>query len=153
MAEHNSASSPHDRVLFVCTGNTCRSVLAEYIAHDLFDGTVLFESAGFAPQPAADAKNAIYTLKLNFGIDAENHVPRHIRSLDLGAYTLIIALDKKVAKKLIHEVGVPEPKVKLWNIKDPWGPDLSEYDRCSLEIKKKVLQLRASGRGVHDLAR
>lgn len=150
MAEHHSASSAHDRVLFVCTGNTCRSVLAEYTARDLFDGTVVFESAGFAPQAAADARNAIDTLKLNFGIDAENHVPRDVRSLDLGAYTLIIALDKTVAKRLVQELGLPESKVKLWNINDPYGADPSEYDRCSLEIKKRVLQLRASGRERRD---
>jgi protein-tyrosine-phosphatase len=128
-------------------------VLAEYIARDLFEGIVLFESAGFAPQAAADARNAIDTLRLNFGIDAENHVPRDVRSLDLGAYTLIIALDRRVAKRLIQEVGLPGPKVKLWNINDPYGADPSEYDRSSLEIKKRVLQLRASGGGRRDGAR
>jgi len=145
MTAPDLSSSPTDRVLFVCTGNTCRSVFAEYIARDLFDDAVLFESAGFAPQAATDARNAIDTLKLNFGIDAANHVPRDVRSLDLGLYCLIIALDKKVAKMLVQELGVAESKVKLWNVKDPWGPDLAEYDRCSLEIKKRVLKLRASG--------
>jgi protein-tyrosine-phosphatase len=116
----------------------------EYIARALFDNAVLFESAGVAPQVAADAKNAIDTLRRNYGIDAANHVPRDVRTLDLELYSLIIALDKRVAKKLVQELCAPESKVKLWNVKDPWGDDLSEYDACSLEVKKKVLQLRKS---------
>src|SRR5438128_1272298 len=145
MTASDLSSSPKQRVLFVCTGNTCRSVFAEYIARALFEGSVLFESAGIKPQAAADAKNAIDTLRRNFGIDAADHLPRDVRSLDLGAYSLIIALDQKVAKELIRELGAPESKVKRWKVSDPWGLDLSEYDTCSLEIKKKVLQLRNSG--------
>jgi protein-tyrosine-phosphatase len=63
--------SPHPpRVLFVCIGNTCRSVLAEYLANGCFAGNVLFESAGLRPQLARDAENAIFTLHKNFDIDA-----------------------------------------------------------------------------------
>ena len=55
--KYHRASQPH--VLFVCTGNTCRSVLAEYLGRELFGGTVMFESAGIQPQSATDAENAI----------------------------------------------------------------------------------------------
>lgn len=134
------------RVLFVCTGNTCRSVFAEYLARDAFGDTVTFESAGISPQSAADAENAIYTLKKNFNIDASKHVPRDVRSIDLTQYSLIIALENRAAE-LVRKLGVPATRVKLWKIKDPWGPDLSEYDRASLAIKRKVVQLKGSG---HD---
>jgi protein-tyrosine-phosphatase len=142
MAALDSVPSPVQRVLFVCTGNTCRSVFAEYIARDSFGGAVMSESAGFKPQSPADAEKAIYRLKKNFDIDAAHHIPRDIRSLDLAAYNLIIALEKGVARKLVQELGAPTSTVKLWNIRDPWGPDLSEYDTCSLEIRKRVLRLR-----------
>lgn len=135
-----------EHILFVCTGNTCRSVLAEYIGHQLFGGTVMFESAGINPQSAGDAENAIHTLQKNFNIDASGHCPRDVRALDLTMYSLIIALEKKAAK-LVRDLGVPASKVKLWKIRDPWGPDLTEYDRASLEIKRKLLQLKASS---HD---
>src|SRR5262245_60959089 len=131
------------RVLFVCTGNTCRSVLAECLARDLFGEAVMFESAGISPQPAPDAQNAIYTLKKNFDIDASKHEPRDVRSFDLAAYSLIIALENSTAK-VVQEMGAPASKVKIWKIVDPWGPDLAEYDRASLQIKRKLVQLKRS---------
>ena len=131
------------RVLFVCTGNTCRSVFAEYLARHVFDEAVMFESAGISPQSATDAKNAVYTLKKNFDIDASKHQPRDVRSLDLTVYSLIIAFEKSAAK-VVQEMGTPSSKVKIWKIADPWGPDPTEYDRASLEIKRKVLRLKKS---------
>lgn len=142
MAANVNGSAP-TRVLFVCTGNTCRSVFAEYLARHVFGDAVIFESAGIRPQPASAAENAVYTLKKNFNIDASKHLPRDVRSIDLTGFSLIIALEKSAAK-LVEELGVPPSRVKLWKIRDPWGPDLSEYDRASLEIKKKVLQLKHS---------
>jgi protein-tyrosine-phosphatase len=135
------------RVLFVCTGNTCRSVFAEYISRQVFVSSVVFESAGIRPQPAADAENAAFMLKRNFNIDASGHVPRDVGSLDLTAYTVIIALEKSVAAHLVEELGAPTSKVKLWKISDPWGGDLSDYDRTSLEIMGEILKLKASGQG------
>ena len=95
------------RVLFVCTGNTCRSVFAEYLARHVFDEAVMFESAGTSPQSATDAKNAVYTLKKNFDIDASKHQPRDVRSLDLIVCSLIIAFEKSAAKA-VREMGAAD---------------------------------------------
>ena len=34
------------KILFLCTGNSCRSQIAEGIAKDIFDSTYYIESAG-----------------------------------------------------------------------------------------------------------
>jgi protein-tyrosine-phosphatase len=136
-------------VLFVCTGNTCRSVLAEYLGRQVFGDSVAFESAGIRPQPASDAENAIFTLRNNFGIDASGHVPRNIRTLNIADYDLIIALDK-TAVRVVEDMGARPSLVKVWKVRDPWGPDLTEYDRASLEIKTKLVQLKASGARRHE---
>jgi hypothetical protein len=72
------------RILFVCAGNTCRSVLAEYIARYRFGNVVESASAGIKPQTAADASSAIETLK-DIGIDASGHQPKGLEDLDPGA--------------------------------------------------------------------
>jgi len=48
------------------------------------------------------------------------------------------------AKKLVLELGASESKVKLWKIKDPYESDQGEYDKCGLDIKKKVVQLKST---------
>jgi protein-tyrosine-phosphatase len=121
-------------------------VFAEYIGRQIFGSSVVFESAGIRPQPAADAENAVYTLEKYFIINASGHVPRDVRSLDLTTYTMIIALEKSAAQ-LVKELGAPASKVRMWKISDPWGDDLSEYHRASLEIKTEILKLKASGLG------
>lgn len=136
---------PH-RVLFVCTGNTCRSVIAEYLARQLVGEGVMFESAGISPQSAPDAANAVSALKRNFGIDASTHEPQDVRLLDLASYSLIIALENR-AEKVVREMGAPASRVKLWKIADPWGPDSTEYDRACLDIKRKLVQLKKSHDG------
>lgn len=56
------------RVLFVCTGNTCRSVLAEYLGRKFLSSNFLFESAEIKPQEAEDAENAVFILRDRFSI-------------------------------------------------------------------------------------
>ncbi|MFY4730023.1 low molecular weight phosphatase family protein [Nitrospira sp. BLG_2] len=132
------------RVLFVCTGNTCRSVLAEYLGRHMFGKAVMFESAGIRPQPAKDADNAVCTLKQKFNIDASDHVPRDVRAVELSRFSLIIALDKE-AVRVVRGLGAQESTLKLWKVQDPYGDDLTAYGRAGLEIMKKLKQLRASG--------
>ena len=146
------ADRPLGRVLYVCTGNTFRSVLAEYISRQDFAGRVAFESAGIRPQTAADSSNAVFALRRNFNIDASTHVPRSVESLDLAVFDLVIALDNAVVP-VVEKMGVPTGKIKVWRIRDPWGGDLTEYDDACLDIKKRVAQLKAhSGAGTRPRA-
>lgn len=125
-------------MLFVCTGNTCRSVLAEYIARTRYPNTI-FESAGLAPQPAEDAENAIYTLR-RLGIDASAHEPTDVEDRDLDAYDTIVAIGRRVANRL-RSKGIGEPQLRIWSISDPWGDDLTEYSRCAQQIMRELSRL------------
>jgi len=67
----------------------------------------------------------------------------------LDVYDLIIALDQSAAG-VLQEIGIPETRFVLWKIDDPWGGDLTEYDRSAIDIKRRLVRLRASGRGIGD---
>lgn len=131
------------RVLFVCIGNICRSVFAEYLGRTVFGDDVAFESAGIRAQPAADDVTSL-SLLMTFGIDASKHVPRDVRTLDLAAYDLIIALDRAASTKL-EALRVPASKLRLWKVRDPWGGALTEYDHAALDVKRRLVELNATG--------
>jgi protein-tyrosine-phosphatase len=133
-----------ERVLFVCTGNTCRSVLAEHLGRRFCGDRFEFESAGIAPQRAADADNAIYTLRETFGIDASAHQPRNVRDVDLTVFELIIALDRDVLA-ILRKLGVDDEAIRLWAVRDPWGGDLTEYQRAALDVRRQLASLRPQG--------
>lgn len=123
------------RVLFVCYGNTCRSVMAEYIARHKIKGA-RFESAGLKPGSRADTRNAVSTLANLFGVDAGSHQPRGLDAVDLASFDYVVALDRQVAKCLKN--SIPQDKLDLWEIADPFGSDQSEYDSCARLIEQRV---------------
>lgn len=123
------------KVLFACEGNTCRSVLAEYISRAKFGDVLEPESAGFKPQPAADAGNAIYTLKSFLNINALGHCPRDIRRLDANSFDFVVAMDSFIAKKFSTLFpAFPTERLIKWKIDDPWGDNLAEYRGCAHAI-------------------
>lgn len=125
-------------LLFVCTGNTCRSVMAEALARRQFGDLIRVSSAGLRPQQAAGAKNAIDTLKFEFGLDASGHVPRDVRALDLDVFDCVIAMDKAIAKQL---KALTKRDIIVWQIDDPWGDDFYEYKQCALRIMQQISRL------------
>jgi protein-tyrosine-phosphatase len=128
------------RVLFVCTGNTCRSVFAEYLGRKFCSPGLAFESAGIQPQRAPDASNAVFVLRQTFGIDASEHQPRDVRGLNLNLFDRIVAIENNAAT-VVRTLGVPESKLEVWPIQDPWGGDLTEYERVALDIRKRLVRL------------
>ncbi|MBW2063095.1 MAG: low molecular weight phosphatase family protein [Deltaproteobacteria bacterium] len=126
------------KLLFVCHGNTCRSVMAAALARRRFGNTVTVSSAGLHPQKVSDAKMAIQTLKMCFGIDASSHIPKAVTDLQLDNFDYVVAVDKSIAKRLS---AVPLERLIVWNIPDPWGDDLLEYRSAAFRINQEVSKL------------
>ena len=81
------------KILLVCTGNTCRSVIAEHLTRRRFGESVDVQSAGIRPQQPEDAANAIETLKTYFGLDASRHMPRGVNTFRLEEFDYLVAMD------------------------------------------------------------
>jgi protein-tyrosine phosphatase len=101
MANNPSSSRSLDsaqlRVLLVCTGNICRSPLAEQVlrgdAASVSLGNVLkFESAGVMAQVGSDVHPKTIESMNNLNLQAEPHVARQItREMILGSDLILVA--------------------------------------------------------------
>ena len=136
----NESDGKRLRILFVCTGNTCRSVFAEYIARHKFGNVVESASAGIRPQTAADAASAIATLN-DLGIDATRHQPRGLEDVDPAEFDRVVAMEPFVARKFKERFpGFPLENLSKWNINDPWD-NPAAYKGCAQEVYAKLKAL------------
>ena len=142
-------------VLFVCTGNTCRSPMAEAIFNDICEKNGLphhARSAGVATVngiPAA--KNAIETMA-NLGIDLSQHKARFLPDVKLSDYDLFVTMNYDQAT-LVESLGVPRELIRVLEkaptdkydieigIADPFGGDMLAYKKCAEDLKVTIAEL------------
>jgi protein-tyrosine-phosphatase len=132
------AGSAHRSILFVCAGNTCRSVMAAALARKRFYDAVRIDSAGVRPGVAAGASMAVETLQREFGIDASGHQPKPMKDVDLEGFSQVIALDEAIACALR---AVTAREILTWDVRDPWGEGPAAYMCCARTIEELVAQL------------
>ena len=102
------------KILFLCTGNSCRSQIADGLANNIFDSSYYIESAG--TEHHGVNPNAIKILK-EIGIDISNYKSKSIKLDELNRFDLVITLCGDAKDKCpILDKGV---KHIHWDLKDP----------------------------------
>jgi protein-tyrosine-phosphatase/DNA-binding transcriptional ArsR family regulator len=102
------------RVLFLCTGNSARSQLAEALLAHAADGRVEVASAGSHPKPLHP--NAVRVLR-EYGIDLTGRRSKHLSEFTGRRFDYVITLCDKVREVCPEFPGEPEPI--HWSIRDP----------------------------------
>lgn len=131
------------RILIVCTGNTCRSPLAEgwlkaELKHQHFSDQIKILSCGiFARDGSGISMESALALR-NDGIDVGDFKTTACRREEVLKADLILAMEEQ-HKKFIEEI-CPEArgKIILLDIDDPIGLSLEHYEKCYQSIKEKI---------------
>jgi protein-tyrosine-phosphatase len=121
------------RILFLCTGNICRSPFAEVLARQLNDRADLeFASAGTIALSGNPASAPGIAVAADLGVDMSNHRATHLTTGLLAEVDLVyamedehiasvLALDPGAQVELLSPEGAPMP--------DPYGGDRFQYER------------------------
>ena len=127
------------KVLFVCTGNACRSPLADALLKKIRPD-IEVDSAGTYPyykvvditRKYAKKENAVEFLKV---------VPDSLESKDLNKFDIIVAMEKNHEQSILEKNHNVDNKIVVWNIIDPYQLQFKKACQVFDKIKSKVANL------------
>ncbi len=138
-------------LLFLCTGNTCRSPMAAAIfqkeaeKHGL---TASVRSAGLAAAAGEPASSNAVEACREIGVDLSAHRSRPVTAADLVWADLILVMSPQHAA-VLTQAGFPAEKIRVLSIADPYGGNLQLYRSCrdalAARLDSLAIQLKEDG--------
>ena len=110
------------RVLFLCTGNSARSLMAEALAGARSGGVVEAYSAGSHPRPVHP--HAIRVMREEYGLDLTGHASKHLDVFADQRFDWVISLCDRVREVCPEFPGHPE--TIHWSIPNPAAGDADD---------------------------
>ena len=132
-------------ILFVCSGNLCRSPYAEAVARATFDGDrYTFSSAGTIAMTGKPCTTTMQEVAEARGFDVSSHGARALD--DVPAPDLVFGMEQEhviAASRAFPDL--PAGSIRLLDhpraIPDPYGHDRATYEAASTQIETALKAL------------
>ncbi len=124
-------------ILFVCTGNTCRSPFAEGYLKQLNFPNISVFSAGLAAMRDAVSENSAKAAR-EYGFNIDNRISVPLNTDMLAAADIIYCMNQSAADVL--KVYAPNGDIRVLGggISDPYGGTPDTYRDMAREIKNAI---------------
>lgn len=138
------------RVCFVCTGNTCRSPMAEALANAMAKEAgqpiEAFSAGLFATESDPMAKNALLALEEANVPEVHPyrlHLSHNLTEEEAQSYDRLIGVTRRHALELFFRFPALVDKITSLprDVSDPFGGDLETYKACLAQLKQEIAEL------------
>lgn len=138
------------RILFVCTGNTCRSPMAEAVCKKILADKIgcsidtlscfgyKIESAGIAAIEGLPASEEAEFVCRQFGISIAGHRSRTLTPQLIRDFDFVFAMSP-AHLQISQAMSAPDAKISLLDpnkeVPDPIGRGVEEYKKCAVQME------------------
>lgn len=141
-------------ILFVCSGNTCRSPMAEALfvqqlkkKKTISGDEIIAQSAGIYALHGSPASREAVKVMAEMDIDISNHQAQTLHEDLVQWADLILTMTEAHSREIIKEYDVPAGKIYTLakfsrgehvDLIDPFAAGIQTYRQCARQIKSMI---------------
>jgi protein-tyrosine phosphatase len=144
--EVDNDMSKYKKLIFVCTGNTCRSPMAEVIFRNLDqESDILVLSRGLVVLFGEPVNPKTEVVLNKHDLEIKNHISEGLKDSDIDDRTLILTMTNAHKIRLLETYPnaknvytIKEYAGESGDVVDPYGGTLVDYEECYIELARLV---------------
>lgn len=131
------------KIMFICSGNTCRSPLAEGLFKNHLQqnniNDIEVSSAGLTVFPGDEISVNSAIVAMNRGVNISLHRARKLNPQHIIETDLFVCMTEN--HSVIISKYCDSSKIMTLDVSDPYGQSIEKYEECAKEIEKSFPQI------------
>ncbi len=136
----------YEKIIFVCTGNTCRSPMAATIYCSLeTNSDIKVISRGLVVLFSEPSNPKAETVLKSHNLELGGHISKPLKQSDIDENTLILTMTEKQKLSIMelfeytdNVYTIKEFVGETGDVTDPYGGTLLDYEECYVELARLV---------------